>query len=190
MQSIAGAVPTPRERIRDRNFPNVALRTHDGRAVRFYDDLIKDRIVLLNFMYVECEGVCPGITSNLVKVQKLLGRRVGRDVFMYSITLDPERDTPQALHAYAKAHHVGRGWTFLTGQRGDIERLRRSLGFVDPDPELDKDRSNHIGNVRYGNERLMLWAACPGLADPRWIVESISWVTRPHERAIDAIVPD
>jgi protein SCO1/2 len=69
------------------------LRTHDGRTVRFYDDLLKDRTVTLNLMYTECCDICPGMTQNLAEVQKLLGDRVGRDIFMYSITLQPEHDT-------------------------------------------------------------------------------------------------
>src|SRR5713226_6475300 len=95
------AAATSREMIRERYFPNVSLRTHDGKEVRFYDDLIKNKIVTINFMYAVCEGVCPLITSNLVEVQKLLVPRVGRDIFMYSITLKPEQDTPRALKEYA-----------------------------------------------------------------------------------------
>src|SRR6185503_18987787 len=62
-----------RDRIRARHFPNLLLTTHDGKKVRFYDDLLKDKIVVINFMYVKCERVCPGITANLAKLQKLLG---------------------------------------------------------------------------------------------------------------------
>ncbi len=182
-----GAVParafvsTPsREIIRRRHFPDIALVTHDGRRVRFYSDLIKDRIVTLNFMYVRCDGVCPGITSNLVRVQRALGERVGRDIFMYSFTLKPEQDSAEDLRRYARRQRVGPGWTFLTGAPEDVERLRRSLGFVDLDPEVDKDRSQHIGNVRYGNEALEQWGAFPGLASPQFIVESILWVDRPR----------
>src|SRR5262249_9587502 len=113
----------PRERIRRRYFPNVALRTHEGKAVRFYDDLIKGKIVTLNVMYASCEGVCPGVTANLVKVQRLLGDRVGRDLFMYSITLKPDKDTPDVLRDYVRMHNIGRGWTYLTGTRDDIELL-------------------------------------------------------------------
>ena len=174
---------SPRDRIRARHFPNLTLRAHDNRTVRFYDDLIKDKVVLINFMYAECDGICPGMTANLVKVQKRLGPRVGRDIFMYSITLEPAHDTPRVLSEYARAHGARPGWTFLTGRPPDIERLRQSLGFVDPDPVVDKDKANHIGNIRYGNEPAMLWAACPGLADADWIVESISWVMRPGQRA-------
>ena len=182
-QQWNGPTVSPREVIRDRYFPNVVLRTHQNKKVRFYDDLIKDKIVTINFMYAQCEGFCPAITSNLVKVQKLLGRRVGRDIFMYSITLKPEEDTPSALRNYAQMHGAEPGWVFLTGQPADIELLRRKLGFTDPDPIVDADKSNHIGNVRYGNEALQFWAACPGLAKPEWIVESISWVDWPKNKS-------
>jgi protein SCO1/2 len=165
--------------VQRQHLPNVELLTHHNRRVRFYDDLVRDKVVIINFMYAECERICPGITMNLVKVQTLLGRRAGRDVFMYSITLDAAHDSPRVLSAYAREHGVKPGWTFLTGRPDDVEHLRRSLGFVDPDPEADKDRENHIGNIRYGNEPLMLWAACPGMADAKWIVESVSWVIRP-----------
>lgn len=168
-----------RERIRKRHFPNVLLTAHTGKQVRFYDDLIKDKIVVINFMYVRCENVCPGITANLVKLQKLLGPRLGRDIFMYSFTLKPEEDSPEVLRRYANAYRAKKGWTFLTGSPDDMELLRRSLGFTDPDPELDAEKSNHIGNIRYGNEPLLLWGSCPGLSKPSWMAESISWVDRP-----------
>jgi len=168
--------PSPRDAIRARYFPNLELRTHEDRPVRFYDDLIKDKIVLINFMYATCEGVCPGITANLTKVQRLLGDRIGRDVFMYSITLKPEQDSAAVLRDYAAMHGVGPGWLFLTGQPADVELLRRKLGFVNPDPRLDADSAEHIGNVRYGNEPRQLWAVCPGLAAAEWIVESLSWL--------------
>jgi protein SCO1 len=168
-----------RDRIRKRHFPNVVLTTHEGKKVRFYDDLIKDKIVVINFMYVKCDGVCSGITANLVRLQKLLGTRLGRDIFMYSFTLKPEQDSPKVLRDYAKAYHVKKGWTFLTGAPDDMELLRRKLGFTDPDPKLDADKSNHIGNIRYGNEPLQLWGSCPGLSKASWMAESISWVDRP-----------
>jgi protein SCO1/2 len=169
-----------RDRIRERHFPNVVLTTHEGKKVRFYDDLIKDKIVVINFMYVKCEGVCTGITANLVRLQKLLGDRLGRDIFMYSFTLKPEQDSPEVLRRYAEAYHAKKGWTFLTGTPEDMELLRRKLGFTDPDPKLDADKSNHIGNVRYGNEPLQLWGSCPGLSKATWMAESISWVDWPR----------
>jgi protein SCO1/2 len=164
---------SPREVIQKRHLPNISLITHEGKKVLFYDDLIKDKIVVINMMYVTCEGICPSITSNLVKVQKLLGDRMGRDIFFYSITLKPQTDTPEKLKEHVKTHGIQPGWTFLTGAPADIEVLRRKLGFVDPDPIVDKDTTNHIGNIRYGNEPLMLWAAMPGLIKPASLVEAI-----------------
>jgi Uncharacterized protein SCO1/SenC/PrrC, involved in biogenesis of respiratory and photosynthetic systems len=162
-----------------RYFPNVELTTHEGKKVRFYDDLIKDKIVVINFMYAQCEGICPGITANLLKVQKILADRIGRDIFMYSITLKPEEDSPAALHHYAEMHGVKRGWLFLTGKPDEIDMLRRRLGFSDTNPKLDKDKTNHIGMVRYGNEARQWWAMCPGQANPEWIVNSILWMDGP-----------
>src|SRR5215207_10186360 len=136
---------SPREKLQKRYFPNFELTTHDGKKVHFYDDLMKDKIVVLNFMYVKCEGICMPITMNLKKVQRLLGDRVGRDIFMYSITLKPEEDTPAKLKQYVKAHNIKPGWTFLTGKPDEINTLRRSLGFKDAKIKLDQDLTNHTG---------------------------------------------
>ena len=172
-----------RERIRQRYFPNLILTTHEGRKVRFYDDLVKDKLVVFNFMYAKCEGICTPITRNLVRVQKTLGERVGKDIFMYSFTLKPKEDTPAALEHYAHMHKVKPGWLFLTGSADDMELLRRKLGYVDPDPEVDKDLSNHIGVLKYGNEPLERWGGCPGMTDPDYIAEMISWVDWPKNQA-------
>ena len=162
-----------REKIRERYFPNIVLTTHEGKKVRFYDDLLKDKIVVINMMYANCKGICVPITMNLKKVQKLLGDRMGRDIFMYSITLKPEEDTPEALKHYAMMHRVGPGWLFLTGKRNELEMLRRKLGFVDPNPQVDADKTRHTGMLRFGNERLQIWAACPAQADAKYVARSI-----------------
>jgi len=165
-----------REKLQARYFPNFELLTHEGKTVRFYDDLVKDKIVVINFMYAQCEGKCIPITQNLKRVQRLLGKRVGREIFMYSITLKPEDDTPNTLKHYVQMHKIKPGWTFLTGKPDEINTLRRRLGFSDSKPALDKDLTNHIGMIRYGNEPHQWWAMCPGQANPPWIVESILWM--------------
>ncbi len=174
---------SPRERMRQKHFPNLLLTTHEGKKVRFYDDLIKDKIVLLNFMYVKCDGVCMPITMNLKRVQELFGARMGKDIFIHSFTLKPQEDTVASLRHYAQMHHVkpGSGWTFLTGSVADMELLRRKLGYVDPDPEVDKDKSNHIGVIKYGNEQLQRWGGCPGMSKASWIVKSVGWVDWPKD---------
>jgi protein SCO1 len=174
------AIRSPRELIRGHHFPDVELTTHEQKPVRFYSDLIQGKKVVIQFMYAHCKGVCLPVTDNLVRVQELLAPRVGRDLFFYSITLEPKVDTPEDLRRYADAHGVGPGWLFLTGRPEDCETLRRNLGFTDPDPALDADVSNHSGNLLFGNEPLMLWAACPGQADAEWIAKSIrAQVDRP-----------
>ncbi len=175
-----------REKTRKKYFPNFELTTHEGKRVKFYDDLIKDKIVVINFMYAECKGICMPITANLKAVQKLLGNRVGRDIFMYSITLKPEVDTPEKLKHYVHMHHLKPGWTFLTGKPEEIEILRRKMGLYTSNTALDKDLTNHIGMVRYGNEARQWWAMFPGKANAPWIVESILWMDDkdakdPHE---------
>ena len=157
-------------------FPNSVLKTHENKEVRFYDDLIKGKIVVINMMYTRCEGICPGMTANLVKVQNSLGESLGRDIFMYSLTLQPEQDTPEELREYAQMYKTKPGWLFLTGKRKEVEVIRRKLGFFDPDPEIDNDKTQHTGLVRYGNESLDRWAACPALSNPEQIAKAIHWM--------------
>lgn len=172
-----------REKIRERYFPNLVLTSHEGREVKFYDDLVKDKIVVFNMFYAKCEGICSPVTRNLVRVQSLLGDRVGKDIFIYSFSLKPKEDNVSALKHYAEMHKVKPGWLFLTGSADDMELLRRKLGFVDPDPEVDKDTSNHIGVLKYGNEPLQRWGGCPGMQAPDAIAEAISWVDWPKDSA-------
>ncbi len=134
-----------RESARLRYFPNLSLRTQDDKEVRFYDDLIKGKIVTLNFFYAKCEDVCPIVTSNLVKVQELLGDKVGRQVFMYSFSLKPTEDTPKAMKEYAEMHGVKPGWTFLTGKPEDLELLRRKLGFTRREHKHPEARPDNPG---------------------------------------------
>ena len=165
---------SPRELIQQRHLPDVELITQDSRKVHFYTDLVKDRRVVIQFMFARCKDICPVITHHLAEVQQLLKGRVGRDIFFYSITLSPEEDSPEALKAYAKEHHVeGLGWTFLTGKPEDILLLRKSLGFFYNNPKEDADRNNHSGMLVVGTEPLMRWTMCEGGANPKWIATVI-----------------
>ncbi|MDP2343619.1 MAG: SCO family protein [Deltaproteobacteria bacterium] len=171
---VGVGVGLPRERFVPAGyFPNVLLETHDGRLVRFYDDLVKDKVVAINMMYANCEGICPRMTSNLLLVQEQLGDRLGRDVFLYSITLKPTEDTPAMLRRYVEMQSVAPRWPFLTGAPKDVERIRRRLGFFDRDPIVDQDKTQHTGFVRIGNERLDRWSMAPALGKPDQITASI-----------------
>jgi len=155
-------------------FPNLPLVTHEGKPVRFYDDLIRGRTVLFNFFVLGCtEGRCPVGTANLRRAQELLGERMGRDIFFYSITLQPKADTPARLKDYAEAFEIGPGWMFLTGDPRDVDRLRRSQGYVDPDPARDRDPANHSGMARYGSDRLERWASISVRSPPQSIATAI-----------------
>ncbi|RJG14323.1 SCO family protein [Pseudomonas cavernicola] len=158
--------------------PNTLLYTHEGKAVSFYDDLIRGKVVAINMMYASCAGICPTATANLRLVQQLLGQRLGRDVFMYSITLQPELDTPQNLREYVELHHIEPGWLFLTGAPANIEQLRYSLGFYDPDPLVDGNKASHSGMLRVGNDAYQRWTMAPALATPKQILATINHVDR------------
>jgi protein SCO1/2 len=165
-----------REALRRRYFPNVELTTSDGERVRFYDDLLKDKIVILSLMYAQCDGICPTTTSNLKTVRNILRQEVDHDVFIYSLTLKPEEDSPAALKAYARMHGVDDPhWLFLTGRPDEVDLLRHKLGFADPNPEVDRDKSRHSGMLRYGNEALAIWGTCQGSAEPDWIAQEIGF---------------
>ena len=102
-------------------FPNVLLQTHEGKTVRFYDDLVHNKKVVFSMMYTVCTNICPPSTANLVKVQEGLQQHLGKDIFMYSLSLRPDFDTPSALRDYMKQYDIGPGWTFLTGRAADME---------------------------------------------------------------------
>ena len=156
-------------------FPNPLLETHTGERVRFYDDVVKgNKAVLFNMMYASCRNICPPNTASLLEVQKILGERMGRDIFFYSLTLQPDVDRPPDLQAYARRYGVGPGWTFLTGKRQDIEAIRRKLGFFDPDPKVDADLMQHTGMVRMGNAALDRWSMMPSLLPPGRLARSIA----------------
>jgi protein SCO1/2 len=157
-------------------FTNTEVKTHDGKTLHFFDDVLKGKVVLINFFFTDCDAICPLMTENLARVQELLGSRVGRDIFMASITLQPEHDTPAVLAAYAKSYRVGPGWQFLTGKKDDIELLRHRLGFVDSDAAQDADLEQHIGTVRIANEPMHRWAMSPALLNPPALVRAIKRV--------------
>jgi protein SCO1/2 len=133
-------------------------------------------VVVLNFMYTTCQGGCVPSTENLKLVFDQLGSRIGKDVFFYSISLDATNDTPAALREYMELHEVRPGWVFLTGQKDDLERVRRSVGFVDIDPKVDAKKTEHAGLVLVGNETLDRWIKCPALGRPADLLEAISWM--------------
>ena len=151
---LAGAPGSAQERWHKAYFPNVELVTQDGKKVRFYDHVIKDKVVAINFIYTKCPDVCPLDTAALRRVQKLLGPRMGRDVHFYSISLDPKNDTPAALKKYMKKFDVGPGWTFLTGRPQDLARIQSKFGIK---PVSAGMLTAHDTRYVLGNETMARW---------------------------------
>lgn len=157
-------------------FPNIPLVTHEGKSVRFFDDLIKGKVVAINFIFTNCPDVCPLETAMLREVQEILGDRVGRDVFMYSITIDPERDTPEVLRKYAEKFEVGPGWLFLTGKKDDITLLRRKLGLYSDAKESDKLEAHSVSGIM-GNQSTGRWMRMSPFENPHIMATQIgSWL--------------
>jgi len=156
-------------------FPNVELKTHTGETVRFFDDLLKDKVVVINFIYTECPDACPLETARLTEVYEILGDRVGDDVFFYSISIDPETDTPEVLAEYANRYQTGPGWLFLTGVSEEIELIRRKLGlYID---EVNKDPTDHNLSMIIGNQRSGRWMKRSPFENPYILANEIgSWL--------------
>jgi protein SCO1/2 len=154
----------------EKYFPDVQLLTHDGRKVRFYSDLVKDKHVVVMFIYTRCPKVCGLMTANLVRVQKELGDRVGKGIHFYSVSLEPENDTPATLAAYAAAYRTGPGWTFLTGRPEDVALLRRKFGDLAP-------VEDHAPRVNIGNDVTGQWWSTSAVENPKYLATVIgSWM--------------
>ena len=162
----------PREQLREKRFPNVPLLTHTGKEVSFYDDLLKDKKVVINFMYTVCTNICSPVTQNILQAQQLLGD-FANDIHFYSISLTPLQDDPEALRAYMKAFQVGKGWTFLTGKPDNVERVRQGLGFAQKDAKQDADITNHAGMLRIGNERIGSWGHASAMTTGKSVARMI-----------------
>lgn len=144
-------------------FPNVELTDQDGNKHKFYDDLLKGKIVTINFIYTNCKDICPADTAQLSQVQNLLGDRVGRDFHMYSITIDPDHDTPEVLNNYMHTFGLKPGWTFLTGSKEDIKLIQQKLAMRVFEPGKPRD---HDTSVMVANEATGQWIKRSVYDDP------------------------
>ncbi|HVG34329.1 MAG TPA: SCO family protein [Pyrinomonadaceae bacterium] len=149
-------------------FSNTILLTQDNRPVRFYDDLLKGKVVLINFVFTTCKGVCSPMTANLAKVQKQLGERVGRDVLMLSISVDPETDTPAVLKRYADTFKAQPGWYFLTGEKKNVDWVLYKLGgYVE-------DKQQHNSTLIIGNVATGEWMKVLAMSNPQEIASAVT----------------
>jgi protein SCO1 len=139
--------------------PNVPVVDQDGNTFHFYDDLVKGKKVIINFIFTTCTDVCPLTTARLAVLQEKLGDSVGRDYFMYSITIDPEHDTPEQLKRHTEAFRVKPGWRFLTGNPRDIAEIRYKLG------ERSRVLPEHRHELLLGNDANGDWSKDSAFGD-------------------------
>lgn len=160
-------------------FTNALLRTQEGKTVRFYDDLIGGKQVLINLMYATCEGACPVVTSRLIMIHNLLKERMGKDLFMYSMTVKPDEDDPAALKSYAEMHRaLLPGWTFLTGDPYDMETIRFRL-FAMNHIAIDTNIYGHTSFLLIINDATNTWLHVDPLASLSTVMWKISLADPP-----------
>lgn len=150
--------------------PDTTVYDQDGKQLHFYSDLVKGKTVAINFIFTTCTTICPPMTANFRKVQQELGARVGGDIEMISISVDPATDVPARMKDYTNKFNVGPGWRFVTGNKLEINELLKALG------GYTGDRNNHTPIILVGNERAGYWTRTYGLAKPSAIVKLINQV--------------
>jgi protein SCO1 len=148
-------------------FPNAELVTHEGKTVRFYDDVLKGKQVAINAIFTTCKDVCPLETANMVQLKKVLGERAGRDVHLYSISIDPKRDTPEVLKAYAEK--FGADWTFLTGQPEDIKLITKKLALIRDRDNPTSREGHHSAYLIVGSVADGQWTRFSAVDNPRFL---------------------
>ena len=154
----------------EKYFTDVELINQDGKKVRFYSDVLKGKTLVVNAFFTSCTSVCPPMNRNMEKIQEALGDRVGRDVFLVSMTVDPEVDTPVRLKEYAKKFHAGPGWVFLTGKKENLDWALYKLG------QYVETKDDHTTVLIIGNEPTGLWKKAFGMAPAGELVQIVDSV--------------
>jgi protein SCO1/2 len=164
------AAPRTEENNAQRYFTDTVLVNQDGERMRFYTDLLKDKTVIIDTFFATCQASCLPMNRNLAQIQEGLGDRLGKDVHILSISVDPTVDTPPLLKAYAKKLNAKPGWYFLTGDKESVEFILKKLGqFVD-------DKNNHLNIFIIGNNRTGLWKKAFGLAKSEELLKVVESV--------------
>jgi protein SCO1/2 len=151
-------------------FTDVELINQNGEKMKFYSDLIQGKVVIINSFFATCQGSCLPLNQNLAKVQEALGDRLGKDVFILSISVDPTVDTPPNLKQYAKKLNARPGWYFLTGSKENVDFALKKIGQFVP------DKQDHLNIFIIGNERTGLWKKAFGLAKSEELVKVVESV--------------
>ncbi len=161
------AKPAESQALGSMSIPDSVLLDQDGREVRFYTDLVKGRVVAMNFIFTTCTTICPPMGANFGKLQKLMGERVGQDFEMISVSVDPAVDTPPRLRKWAEKFGRSSGWTLVTGSKPEVDRLLKALKVFTP------DKSDHSPIVLLGDDARGEWTRAYGLAPAAKLAEMV-----------------
>jgi protein SCO1 len=151
----------------EKYFSDVELINQDGEKLRFYSDVLKNKVVVINAFFTTCTSVCPPMNRNLEKIQNALGDRLGRDVFLVSISVDPVNDTPTRLKEYSQRFHARSGWIFLTGKKENVDWALYKLG------QYVEEKNDHTSVLIVGNESKGLWKKAFGLAKAEELIKIV-----------------
>ena len=146
------------------SIPDVAVLDQHGNALHFYTDLIKDKTVAINFIFTNCTTICPPLAATFARLQREMGDRIGKEVHLISISVDPLTDTPERLKAWGAKFKAGPGWTFVTGEKQEMDKLLNALGAA-----VSK-REDHTPAMIIGNDGKGVWTRTYGLAKINQIV--------------------
>jgi protein SCO1/2 len=156
-------------------FTDTVLIDQDGIERRFYTDLISGKAVVIQVMFTTCKDSCPVMAKNFEWIQQSLGARVGQDVHMLSISIDPETDSPARLKEYAERFKARPGWYVLGGKKENVEFVLQKLGL------LVAQKQDHLNLFLIGNDRTGLWKKALGISDPVKLIEIVNSVVRDGE---------
>ncbi|MDH5179975.1 MAG: SCO family protein [Gammaproteobacteria bacterium] len=148
-------------------FTDTVLVNQHGKNVRFYSDVLDGRVVIMNVMYTDCKGSCPLTTKMMTQLKERLGKRFGKEIQFVSISNNPDKDTPESLTEFAKKQHaLSEGWSFLTGDKADINKIISKLGF------FSKNYEEHTSLLVAGNTRTGHWIKIkPGTPLPAIVIK-------------------
>ena len=147
--------------------PNARIYDQNGRQLNFYNDLVKGKTVAINFIFTTCTASCPPLTATFRRVQQNAEQR-GLPLQLISISVDPTVDTPERLHAFAEKYNAGPGWTFVTGDKGEIDTLLQGLGAA------VSNKNDHTPMIMIGNDGADYWTRAYGLSSPTQLIELIA----------------
>ena len=151
-------------------FTDTILINQNGENMRFYTDLLQGKTVIIDTFFSTCKTACLPMTQNLKRIQEALGERLGKDVYILSVTVDSEMDTPAQLKAFADKFHARPGWYFLTGTKENVDFVLKKLGqYVD-------NKQDHLTVFIIGNERTGLWKKAYGLATSDELIKVVDSV--------------